>query len=97
MRIENHDYLNDPRLDEFKDHPLPAREVYAWRLAVQDEKRGMSPEQAEAYYEEARKETEAFCALRGIRLKCAEGAAAPAIAHAAAHAIAPAIAPATPR
>jgi len=68
------DYLNDPRLDEFKDAPLPLREVRAWRLEIQDEKRGMTLEQRMDYYEEAQKRTDAFCEERGITLKYAESA-----------------------
>jgi len=69
------DYMDDPRMEKFKGEPLPAQEVRAWRLAVQDEKRGMTREQEKAYYEEARKRTDAFCAKHGIKLKYAEAAA----------------------
>ncbi len=70
--MEISDYLNDPRMADLKDEPFPVQEVYAWRLAVQDAKQGMTPDQKEAYYEAARKETDAFCAKHGIKLKYAE-------------------------
>ena len=66
------DYMNDPRMYDLKDEPLPVQEVHAWRLAVQDEKRDMTPEQIKAYYKAARDETNAFCARHGIHLKYAE-------------------------
>jgi hypothetical protein len=66
------DYMNDPRMSDLKDEPLPVQEVHAWRLAVQDKKQGMTPEQEKAYYEAARNRTDAFCARHGIRLKYAK-------------------------
>lgn len=65
------DYLNDPRMSDLKDEPLPLREVYAWRFAVQDQTQGMTPAQRNAYYEASRERTEAFCAKHGIQLKYA--------------------------
>ena len=62
------DYMNDPRMAEIADEPLPVREVHAWRLMEQDEKQGMSEEEREAYYEESREQTKAFCAKHGIKL-----------------------------
>ena len=70
--MNEHDYMNDPRLDEFKDIPLPARQVRAWRLQVQDEKAGMTLEQRMAYYAESRKRTAARCDELGIKIKYAE-------------------------
>jgi len=67
--MEKHDYMNDPRLDDMKDAALQVREVYAWRLAEQDAKRGMTQEQEDAYYATMRKEVNEFCAERGIKLK----------------------------
>jgi len=72
--MKEHDYMNDPRLDEFKDAPLPLREVRAWRLAVQDRTEGMTPEQRKAYYKGVRERTDAFCAEHGFKLKYAESA-----------------------
>jgi len=69
--VKDHDYMNDPRLDEYKDAPPPLREVRAWRLAEQDAKQGMTREQRKAYYEESRKETEAL----GFKFKYAVKAA----------------------
>jgi len=66
------DYMNDPRMSDLKDEPLPVQEVHAWRLAVQDEKQNMTPEQKEAYYKTMREETDAFCARYGIHLKYAK-------------------------
>ena len=63
------DYMNDPRMFDLKDEPLPIREVHAWRLAEQDEKQNMTPEQEEAHYKAVRDETDAFCARHGIYLK----------------------------
>jgi hypothetical protein len=64
--MKNIDYMKDPRMSELKDAPLPVQEVYAWRLAVQDAKKGMTPKQIDAYYEASRKETDAFCAKHGL-------------------------------
>jgi len=61
-------------MDDLKDAPLPLRQVYAWRLSVQDKKRGMTPEQREAYYEASRKRVDAFCEKHGIKLRYAESA-----------------------
>ena len=75
MTKVNHDpRLDDPRLDDMRHAPLPVREVYAWRLSVQDEKQGMTPEQIKAYYEASRKETDVICDRLGIKLKYAESA-----------------------
>jgi hypothetical protein len=64
------DYMNDPRMADLADEPYPVREVHAWRLQVQDEKRGMSYAQIKAYYEKSRVETDEFCDTHGIpRLK----------------------------
>jgi len=73
--MTGHDYMNDPRMSEFKDRPFPACQVRAWRLEEQDKKQGMTPEQRVAYYEASRRETDAFCAERGIKLKYAESTA----------------------
>ena len=73
--MKEHDYMNDPRLDEFKDAPLPLREVRAWRLAVQDRTQGMTLEQKDVYYDGVRERTDAFCAKHGLKLKYAESAA----------------------
>ena len=72
--MTEHDYMNDPRMDEFKDRPLLARQVRAWRFEEQDRKQGMTPEQRTAYYEAARQENDAFCVERGIKLKYAKPA-----------------------
>ncbi|MCL1991757.1 MAG: hypothetical protein FWG66_02280 [Spirochaetes bacterium] len=66
--MEEFDYMNDPRMAEYKDEPLPVQEVRAWRLAEQDEKRNMTPEQRAAYYRDLREQTELFCSKHGIRL-----------------------------
>jgi len=42
--------MNDPRMSDLDGELLPLREVHAWRLAVQDEKQKLTPEQEEAYY-----------------------------------------------
>ena len=68
------DYMNDPRMSDLEGEPLPVREVHAWRLAVQDEKQNMTPEQKKAYYKAVRDETDAFCARHGIHLKYAKSA-----------------------
>ena len=73
--VDHDPRLDDPRLDDMRDAPLAVREVYAWRLAVQDEKQGMTLKQRMDYYEAAHKRTEAYCAERGIKLKYAESAA----------------------
>jgi hypothetical protein len=66
------DYMNDPRMAELADEPYPVREVHAWRLQVQDEKRGMTDEQITAFYAKGRAETDEFCDKHGIpRLKWA--------------------------
>ena len=65
------EYMNDPRMAEIADEPLPVKEVHAWRLMVQDEKQGMSGEERETYYDMNRERTEAFCARHGINLKYA--------------------------
>ena len=62
------DYLNDPRMSDLKDEPLPVQEVYAWRLAVQDKTQGMTPAQKETYYEAVQDRTESLCVKHGIRL-----------------------------
>jgi len=73
--MEKVDYMNDPRMDDMKDAPFPLRQVYAWRLSVQDKKQGMTPEQRKAYYEDSQKRVDAFfCAEHGIKLKYAESA-----------------------
>ena len=43
--MEEHDYMNDPRMGEFRHLAYPAQEVRAWRLGMQDEIEGMSREQ----------------------------------------------------
>jgi len=68
------DCMSDPRMSDLKDAPLPVREVYAWRLAVQDRTHGMTPEQEEAYYEGVRERTDALCAEHGIKLSYIESA-----------------------
>jgi len=70
--MEEHDYMNDPRMEDLKDAPFPLRQVYSWRLAVQDKKEGMTPEQIRAYYETSQKETDARCAELGIKLNYME-------------------------
>ena len=62
------DYMNDPRMEDLRDAPLPVQETYACRLAVQDRKRGMTAEQIDVFYEESRRETEAICDKLGIKL-----------------------------
>ena len=57
--MKDHDYMTDPRMDEFRHLPYPVQEVRAWRLAAQDAKRGMTWEQKKAYYADLRKELEA--------------------------------------
>ena len=75
MTKASHDpRLDDPRLDDMRHTPLPVREVYAWRLAVQDEKQGMTQGQIKAYYEASRKETDAICDGLGIKIKYAKSA-----------------------
>jgi len=74
--MEEHEYMNDLRMEEFRHLPYPIQEVRAWRLAVQDRTEGMTCEQNEAYYKELRKKTDAFCAEHGIKIKYAEPAAA---------------------
>ena len=66
------DHMDDPRMDQYKDLPLPFREVRSWRLAEGDAKRGMTWEQRKAYNEALQKEINAHCAERGIKLKYAE-------------------------
>ena len=72
--MEEHEYMNDPRMEEFRHLPYPVQEVRAWRLAVQDKTEGMTWEQEKTYYKELRKETDAFCAEHGIKIKYAEPA-----------------------
>ena len=57
--MDEHDYMNDPRMEEFRHLPYPIREVRAWRLAAQDEMEGMTWEQKKARFEATRKELEA--------------------------------------
>jgi hypothetical protein len=66
------DYFKDPRMADLKDAPYLVQEVYTWRLAVQDAKAGMTPEEIDAYYEASRKETDEFCAKHGFQLKYAD-------------------------
>ena len=68
--MEEHDYMNDPRMEEFRHLPYPVQEVRAWRLAAQDRTEGMTWEQEKAYYEALRKRI----AERGINIKYAEPA-----------------------
>jgi hypothetical protein len=63
---KNIDYMKDPRMSDLKDAPYPVQEVYAWRLAVQDETEGMTSDQRRAYYKASREETIAFCAKHGL-------------------------------
>jgi len=72
--MEEHEYMNDPRMEEYRHLPYPIQEVRAWRLAVQDRTEGMTWEQEEAYYEASRKETDAICAELGFKIKYAEPA-----------------------
>jgi len=72
--MEKHDYMNDPRMEEFRHLPYPIQEVRAWRLEAQDETEGMTWEQKETYYDEVLKENDAFCEKHGIKLKYAEPA-----------------------
>jgi len=71
---EHHDYMNDPRMEEFRHLTYPAQEVRAWRLAVQDRTEGMTSEQKKTRDEAMRREREAFCEKHGIKLKYAESA-----------------------
>ena len=64
-------YMDDPRMADLKDEPLPVQEVHAWRLAVQDEKQNMTPAQRKAYYKAVREKTDSFCAQHGINLNYA--------------------------
>jgi hypothetical protein len=66
------DYMNDPRMADLANEPLPVREVHAWRLMVQDEKKGMNKEQREAYYRKSREQTDAECARSGFKLQYVE-------------------------
>ena len=70
--MSDHDYMNDPRMDEYRDLPFPNQQVRAWRLQVQDETEGMTMKQRMAYYAESRKRTDARCAELGIKIKYAE-------------------------
>ncbi|GHT87120.1 hypothetical protein FACS1894137_13780 [Spirochaetia bacterium] len=63
--------MDDPRMADLANEPLPVREVHAWRLQVQDEKQGMSGSQLEAYYKASRERTQSFCAKHGIHLNYA--------------------------
>jgi len=72
--MEEHEYMNEPHMEEFRHLPYPVQEVRAWRLAVQDKTEGMTWEQEKTYYKELRKETDAFCAEHGIKIKYAEPA-----------------------
>ena len=65
------EYMNDPRMAEIADEPLPVREVHAWRLMVQDDKQGMSEEEREDYYAASMERADAFCAKHGIHLNYA--------------------------
>ena len=69
-----HDYMNDPRMEEFRHLTYPAQEVRAWRLAVQDRTEGMTLEQKKVHDEAARRETDTFCEEHGIKLRYAESA-----------------------
>jgi|GEM_PF-1030158 len=57
--MTEHDYMNDPRMEEFRHLPYPVQEVRAWRLEVQDEMGGMTWEQKKASNAAMRKELEA--------------------------------------
>ena len=67
-------YMKDPRMSELEGEPIPVQEVHAWRLAEQDEKENMTPEEKEAHYQAIRDRTDAFCASHGIHLKYAKSA-----------------------
>jgi uncharacterized membrane protein len=68
------DYMNDPRMADLAGEPLPVREVHAWRLAIQDKKQKMTPEQKEAHYRAVRERTDALCARHGFTLRYAKPA-----------------------
>jgi len=68
MTMKDHDYMNDPRMEEFGHLPYPLQEVRSWRLAAQDAKEGMTWEQEKAYYANLRKELEDM----GFKFKYAE-------------------------
>jgi len=68
--MEEHDYMNDPRMDEFRHLPYPLQEVRAWRLAVQDKREGMTWEQEKAHSMAMMKDLEA----QGFKFKYAEPA-----------------------
>jgi hypothetical protein len=72
--MKNGNYLDDPRMSELKNEPLPVQEVHAWRLAEQDEKQKITQIQREAHYEAMRERTESFCAEHGIHLNYAKTA-----------------------
>ena len=65
-------YMNDPRMADMAGEPIPVQEVHAWRLAEQDEKQNMTPEQKEAHYKAVRERTDTFCAQHDIHLKYAK-------------------------
>jgi len=69
---EDHDYMNDPRMEDYRHLTYPAQEVRAWRLQAQDEMEGMTWEQKKACFEAMRKELEA----EGYDFKYAESAVA---------------------
>jgi hypothetical protein len=64
-------YMTDSRMSSLAGEPIPVQEVHAWRLAEQDEKQSLTPEQREAYYKTIRERTDTFCADHGIHLKYA--------------------------
>jgi len=68
--MKEHDYMNDPRMEEFRHLTYPAQEVRAWRLEMQDEMEGMTWEQKKAYFANMRKELEA----EGFKLNYVEPA-----------------------
>ena len=72
--MEEHDYMNDPRMEEYRHLPYPIQEVRAWRLALQDRTEGMTWDEEKAYYEALRKETDAICAELGFKIKYTEPA-----------------------
>ena len=67
-----HDYMNDPRLEEFKDCLPAERQVYAWRLEQTDKLLGMTLEQRMEYHREHRKRLEEFGAKRGVEMRFAD-------------------------
>jgi hypothetical protein len=67
-------YMTDPRMSDLAGEPIPVQEVHAWRLAEQDEKQNLTPEQKEAHYKAVRERIDTFCASHGIYLKYAKPA-----------------------